>query len=74
MAGVEGVKVTLLRASLGPRREQIGRADWAQIEEKDPKPMVNDDARRRSCGDLSSVLLGCYCEILGLDMKHCDPS
>ena len=40
MAGVEGVKVTLLSASLGPRREQIGRADWPQIVEKEPKPMV----------------------------------
>lgn len=40
MAGPEGVKVTLLSASLGPRREQTGRADWLQREEKEPKPMV----------------------------------
>lgn len=58
MAGDEGVKVTLLRASLGPRSEQTGRADWLQREEKEPKPMI----ARKPVGKVAEILSGVFRE------------
>ena len=60
MADADGVKVTLLRASLGPRREQTGRADWLQSEEKEPKPMVVG----RPVGEVAEILLSVLAGVL----------
>ncbi len=40
VAGEDGVKVTEFNASEGPSREQTGRGDWPQRDEKEPKPMA----------------------------------